>query len=333
MDEMKAITADHGSVVSRKTVADVNMPKKEDSVVAQWNFADIQGSDEIAVSEDTAATTENTADYCPRCRLAVSSQLAESSAGYNQHGDEGTSPRLVTRVTIKGVEMSRMMEGMPRYPNWSVMGVCRAIDYAGTNIFAVSGAIAAATSGMNFLGSTVVGCLTALAGGAIRDCLWGKAPVFWLDETEYLYMSALSAASAFVFCSLTDPSHLLLQRVLFWGDTFGLAAFSVISTMYAARMGYSYVVVMFCVLISCTTGGVVRDVLLRRPARVLHAHAEVYAETALVGGTAYMLSKALGLPLQYNAICGMITCFFLRVYASFNDVRMWTLTQYLKPES
>ena len=228
--------------------------------------------------------------------------------------------------------MSKMMEGMPRYPNWSVMGFCRGLDYAGTNIFAVSGAIAAATSGMNFLGSTVVGCLTALSGGAIRDCLWGKTPVFWLDETEYLYMSAISAASAFVFCSLMDPSHMLLQRVLFWGDTFGLGAFSVIATMYAARMGYSYAVVMFCVLITCTTGGVVRDVLLRRPARVLHAHAEVYAETALAGGTAYMLSRALGLPLQYNALSGMVVCISLRIYAAFYDIRMWTLPQYLKTE-
>lgn len=223
-----------------------------------------------------------------------------------------------------------MMEGMPRYPNWSVMGACRGLDYAGTSVFAVSGAIAASTGGMSFLGSTVVGCITALGGGTVRDIIWGKTPAFWLSEKEYLYMSIVSASGAFVACAVIDPSHAALQSILFWGDTFGLGAFCVIGTMYAARMGLSYTMIMLCCLITCTGGGVIRDTLLRRPARVLHSHAEVYAETALGGGTAYMMARTMLLPLQYRALVGMATCISMRVYASTHDVRQWSLPQFTK---
>ena len=228
------------------------------------------------------------------------------------------------------VVMSRMMEGMPRYPNTSVMGMCRGLDYAGTSVFAISGSIAAATGGMSILGSTVVGCITALGGGTVRDMLWGKAPVFWLDEKEYLYMSVANASAAFVACATMDPSQAVLQAILFWGDTLGLGAFCVIGTMYAARLGCSYVIIMLCCLVTCTGGGIIRDTLLRRPARVLHAHAEVYAETALGGGSAYMLARTMLLPLQYRALAGMMTCISMRVYASSHDVRMWSLPQFIQ---
>ena len=41
-----------------------------------------------------------------------------------------------------------------------------------------------------------------------------------------------------------------------------------------------------CGLVTATFGGLARDVLLRRPGRILCAHAEVYAAPAFLGGLA-----------------------------------------------
>ena len=212
-------------------------------------------------------------------------------------------------------------EGMPRYPQLSVMGGLRALDYTGTCVFAVSGSITAATCGLDVLGCTVVGCITALGGGTVRDILWGKCPAFWLDETEYLYMSIVCAFGAFWYCYFAHPGQPLLQSILFWGDTIGLGAFAVIGTMFACRLQCSLVITLLCTMITCTGGGIIRDTLCRRPARVLHAHAEIYAETAVSGGLAYMLARSAGLPLAARTIVGASTTIAARIIASTYDIR------------
>ncbi len=51
---------------------------------------------------------------------------------------------------------------------------------------------------MDVLGTIVVGTVTAVGGGTIRDTLvLGRAP-FWIVEWEYLLISLLAAVGAFV---------------------------------------------------------------------------------------------------------------------------------------
>ncbi len=211
-------------------------------------------------------------------------------------------------------------EGMPRYPALSVMGCLRGLDYTGTCVFAVTGSITAATCGLDVLGCTVVGSITALGGGTVRDLLWGNH-AFWLDETEYLYMAIVFAFGAFWLCYFAEPNAPTLQAILFWGDTFGLGAFSVIGTMFACRLNCSLIVTLLCTLITCTGGGIIRDTLCRRPARILHAHAEIYAETAVTGGAAYMLARYAGLPLAARTVIGASATIAARIIASSYDVR------------
>eukprot|EP00758_Cryptobia_borreli_P001876 Tbor_TRINITY_DN2604_c0_g1::TRINITY_DN2604_c0_g1_i1::g.18013::m.18013 len=221
-----------------------------------------------------------------------------------------------------------VIEVMPRYPEASLMGCFRALDYAGTMIFAVSGAITAATSGMSLLGCTIVGSANALGGGTIRDLIWGRVTVHWLEEVEYIYISIFSSVVAFCVCAMIDPTHKGLQMFLFCGETLGLSIFSVIGTMYAARIRPSFILCLLCCFITCCGGGIIRDILCRRPARILHAQAEIYAEAAMAGGSAYLLARSLGLPLLYRALAGSMMVIVFRLYASYNDVRMWTLPQY-----
>jgi uncharacterized membrane protein YeiH len=67
-----------------------------------------------------------------------------------------------------------MYNGYNRHPQLSVPGFMRFCDYFGTWVFAISGTLTAATSGLDLLGCVVVGSITALGGGTARDMIMGQ---------------------------------------------------------------------------------------------------------------------------------------------------------------
>ena len=65
-------------------------------------------------------------------------------------------------------------------------------DYLGTLAFAISGIRLAAGKGLDWFGAYVVGFVTAVGGGTIRDILLDIKP-FWLVQPSYLIITALGA--------------------------------------------------------------------------------------------------------------------------------------------
>ena len=78
-----------------------------------------------------------------------------------------------------------------------VPAALRGLDYVGTVAFAASGTMVAGHAGMDILGCTMVGTITSLGGGTIRDLLLGRTPVFWFKEIEYLLLCVGTALAAF----------------------------------------------------------------------------------------------------------------------------------------
>ena len=60
--------------------------------------------------------------------------------------------------------------------------------------------------------------------------------------------------------------------------------------MNGIRAGVPCAAAVACGMFTATFGGVVRDVLMHRPVRILHSYADIYATTALSGATVYMLA-------------------------------------------
>lgn len=89
-------------------------------------------------------------------------------------------------------------DAMTRFPALTPQGVLRGLDYFGTAVFAASGAVTAGESGIDSFGCTLVGCITAMGGGTVRDLVLGKQ-AFWVKEFEYPLIAASSAALAFFF--------------------------------------------------------------------------------------------------------------------------------------
>ena len=59
------------------------------------------------------------------------------------------------------------------------------IEYAGTIVFAISGIRLAAAKEFDWFGAFVVGLVTAIGGGTLRDLLLGVTP-FWMLSPSYM---------------------------------------------------------------------------------------------------------------------------------------------------
>mmetsp|Transcript_78022 Transcript_78022/g.178496 ORF Transcript_78022/g.178496 Transcript_78022/m.178496 type:complete len:229 (+) Transcript_78022:3-689(+) len=221
---------------------------------------------------------------------------------------------------------------MPRSPTLEPQGMLRGMDYVGTVSFGFSGGGLAALSGMDLLGTCGVGTLTALGGGTIRDALMlGKAP-FWTEETEYVTMAVVSAAAAFAAIHYQDlddkeAAALMDHPAVAITDTLGVAAFCIIGANGALKMAMPGGVAILCGISTATFGGMCRDVLCRRPVRILHSRAELYATCAMAGAATFTAATAMALP--GGATTSMFIAFAVacaaRTAASMFDLKLPTV--------
>jgi len=247
-------------------------------------------------------------------------------------------PRAPARVEPPRVETppnaSLAVDGMPRFPEASVPGMLRLGDYVGTAIFAVTGSLAAAARGMDVLGATIVGTITAVGGGTVRDVLLGRGRrAFWMEEGEYLWICVASAGGAFLAWPYLETAFGIREsdRWIDQLDALGVGAFCVIGAQNGIRAGVPCAAAVACGMFTATFGGVIRDVLVNRPVRILHSYTDIYATAALAGASTYVLIRALGLPVSARIISGFSVAVGIRALARTYDWRLPTYAGW--PES
>ncbi len=60
-------------------------------------------------------------------------------------------------------------DGLARWPSLNTyQGILRGLDWFGTAVFSLAGSAAAGNCGMDILGCTIVGTITAIGGGTVR---------------------------------------------------------------------------------------------------------------------------------------------------------------------
>lgn len=188
------------------------------------------------------------------------------------------------------------------------------IDMCGVAVFAVSGALAAGRKQLDLIGVMVLGVVTAVGGGTLRDLLLDRHPVFWIAEPWYIVIAAGAAISTFLLVRGGHPSRATRLSALLYADAAGLAFFAVSGAQIAERLGQS---LLICILMGTMTGvagGATRDVLTTEIPLVMRK-GELYATAAAAGATAYLLLHALGLPYGASSIIGMSITLLLRIAA------------------
>lgn len=215
------------------------------------------------------------------------------------------------------------LDSLPRYPTLTTQGSLRFLDYLGTVSFANSGAFLAAAHGMDLFGACMVGTITAVGGGTIRDAVILGKPPFWTEENEYIYLSLLAATATFLFYQTNPPSldrPDLIPEVT--ADAAGVAAFCVIGAQNAVRAKVPMLIGIICGMSTATFGGVVRDVLCQRPVRILHSTAEIYASTAAAGAAAYLVARRVRAGVFARVGVGLGVAGALRMWAWKEGIRL-----------
>lgn len=151
------------------------------------------------------------------------------------------------------------------------------LDLLGTAAFAASGAWAGVRRGMDLFGVLVLGMVTAVGGGTLRDLLLGDLPPFSLQNETYLWLSLAVALLIF----LSQRFLPLLEAPLLYFDAIGLGTFAVIGTGKALEMGTGPLGAILMGVMTGTAGGVIRDVLCNQEPLILRR--EIYASACLLG--------------------------------------------------
>jgi len=181
-----------------------------------------------------------------------------------------------------------------------------AMNYLGDVVFAVSGALAAGRNKMDIVGYVLIGTITGIGGGTLRDLLLGRK-VWWTTNPEELVICVVASMIAFFFIENTSKQH----RSIVWLDAVGLGAFAVVGSNIALASGASFIVAVFMGMLTATGGGVIRDILTQTKPMILSA-GELYATAALGGAFVYALMMNLQVPALVSQFVGFLTVLILR---------------------
>jgi uncharacterized membrane protein YeiH len=155
---------------------------------------------------------------------------------------------------------------------------------------AMTAALAAGRRRMDWVGVCLLGSITALGGGTIRDVLLGHYPLMWVENPSYL---ALTGLAAFVTILIARLVHRLTLAFLVL-DAIGLVVFTMAGCDVAWQMNEPLTIVIVSGMITGCAGGVLRDVLCNDVPLLFRA--ELYASVSVVTGLFY--ATAFGLKLN-----------------------------------
>jgi len=156
-------------------------------------------------------------------------------------------------------------------------------DLLGCGIFAISGAIIAYQKKVDGIGVIVLGAVTAIGGGTVRDLLL-DVPVFWLSQPGYIYAIIFSSLIAIVWI---NSSKKLPEQALEFADALGLSLFVVMGTAKALSTGVPPLTAVIMGTITGCFGGMIRDVLSNEIPLIFRK--ELYAVCTIAGSSAYVL--------------------------------------------
>lgn len=187
---------------------------------------------------------------------------------------------------------------------------------AGTIAFAISGSLKAVRHELDILGVIVLGFVTAVGGGLVRDALLHTTPAAFLDLGPAIYALIGCIIAIALNAAIKDLiPHIALPegRAFLALDAIGLAAFTVIGARLAADAGLNVFGVILLAAITGVGGGVLRDMLVMEVPLVLKA--DFYATATIIGGMLFALLYWLQMPELVLSMATFSVTLLLRLLA------------------
>lgn len=174
---------------------------------------------------------------------------------------------------------------------------------------AMTAALAAGRRQMDWVGVYLLGCITALGGGSVRDVLLNRYPLSWVEHPIYLVLTGGAALA-----TIAIARHMRhLRRLFLFLDAVGLVVFTVIGCNIAMGLGMPVIIVVAAGMITGCVGGVLRDILCTDVPLLFRA--ELYATVSIVTGGIYVAGQQTGIPHEVLMGLAMATGLALRLLA------------------
>lgn len=181
-------------------------------------------------------------------------------------------------------------------------------DYTGTFAFAISGIRLASAKQFDWFGAYVVGVVTAVGGGTIRDILLNAVP-FWMEQASYLIVSAL----ALLFVIAFRKYVIRLNNTFFIFDAIGLGLFVVVGIAKTLDFGFPMWVAIVMGTITGSFGGMMRDILINEEPLIFRK--DIYALACVFGGLIYYICMQTSMSAAMIQFVSALSVFLARIIA------------------
>ena len=189
------------------------------------------------------------------------------------------------------------------------MKILYILDLIGTAAFAASGAWVGVRKHMDLFGVLVLGVVTAVGGGTMRDLLLGDIPPFSLQDETYIYIAIVVSLAVFA----NRQRYKLVEKPLLYFDAVGLGTFLVIGTTKALDFQMGLLGAVLMGVITGTAGGVLRDILANQVPLILRR--EIYASACVAGGLLLVIFEKVGAGRIPSALLAAATVITVRLLA------------------
>ncbi len=199
------------------------------------------------------------------------------------------------------------------------------VEAVGTIAFASSGAMVAIKKQLDLLGVVVLGVITAVGGGMLRDIIIGNVPPALFKDPVYVLLAFATVLILFAIVRmnqriLDSRSIETYEKVMNIFDAIGLGAFTVVGIDTAVLSGYGEYdfLVIFLGVITGVGGGILRDIMAGQTPYVLRKH--IYACASIAGALLYaeLMDKINGNLAMLTGACTVILIRLLATHFCWN---------------
>ena len=194
------------------------------------------------------------------------------------------------------------------------------LEIIGTIAFAISGALVAVKVRYDVFGVAVVGAITAVGGGIMRDILIGKIPPTIFSKFYIILIAIVASFIVFIVAYYKRKNFDIvkerIEQVNNIFDAIGLAVFTVMGMQIAFENGFEENLFL-CVtiaLLSAVGGGLLRDVLTETQPYIFKKH--IYALASIVGALLYYACEVLIGIQVLSAVVGIVFIIGIRILAT-----------------
>jgi uncharacterized membrane protein YeiH len=176
--------------------------------------------------------------------------------------------------------------------------------------FAVTGAFKAIEHKSDIVGIIILATITGVAGGSIRDLIFGHFPPHSISNPSYVLITVSSGIVIFFLYSKMQKHWNLFLKF----DALGLGVFTAIGATLAYQLfGMNFLAMALAGMVTAVGGGILRDMFVNEIPMVFVK--ELYASASFLGVVIFFIILVIGFQIEVATIGSIVVTTILRLVA------------------